>query len=128
MATKKKTKPRIGSNKPSAKARKRSKTATKKSVSAAEIVGKKVKSRGSSARKNATGIKRPRVTDKEITKARKLAQRKKGTTRKEVAERLKVSPVRAKSIIDKAMQEGKWNSAPKGSGKDGRTLIYTCAK
>lgn len=69
-----------------------------------------------------------RVSENEVKKAVTMAGRKAGVTRKQLAERLSVDPGRAKTVLDHAMRNGHWSVDKKGQGKDGRTLIYRCAR
>ena len=69
------------------------------------------------------------VTDKEISTAVKLCSRKKGATRQDVADRLKVGPNRAHTVLSHAQKQGDWAVDLRGGkGKDNRTKIYKCVK
>jgi ribosomal protein S25 len=72
--------------------------------------------------KLATGRRVP-ITDKEITKATKLAKRKSGVTRRDLATKLGVSEGRAANILKRI--DG-IKSAPLGgkAGKACRTLVF----
>ncbi len=63
------------------------------------------------------------VTETEIKKVTRLVERKTGVTRQQVVDKLKVTPSRAKSILEKisAVQ------TPLGKGRNCRTLIYSAA-
>ncbi len=63
-----------------------------------------------------------RIQESEVTAAVKLAQRKKGATRTDLAAKLGVSVGRAKQIFAKA---GLKSVRKGGSGKDNRAMIYT---
>ena len=63
------------------------------------------------------------ITDREIKVATKLAKRKTGCTRKQVAERLKVSEARATTIL-KRVKGAKTRPAGASAGKACRALIF----
>lgn len=84
------------------------------------------------AAKKATGAKAAagyktgyaaRITEKEVDKAKKLAQRKSGVTRQQLADALKCGVDRAAKVLSKAGAVG----TPGGTGKAYRTLVYTLA-
>lgn len=64
-----------------------------------------------------------RITDKEVERAKKLAQRKSGVTRQQLADALKCGIDRAAKVLSRAGAVG----TPGGTGKAYRTLVYTIA-
>jgi len=66
-----------------------------------------------------------RVDQKEIKKAERMAERKHGVTRRQLATVLGITAERAKGVLGHAMAVGRWTTERKGgSGRDNRTLIY----
>ena len=66
-----------------------------------------------------------RVDQKEIKKAERMAERKHGVTRRQLAAVLGITAERAKGVLGHAMAVGRWTTERKGgSGRDNRTLIY----
>lgn len=61
------------------------------------------------------------ITDKELKAAERMARRKKGVTRAQLADKLGVSRGRAKSILDKTGAKAKVAGV---SGRANRTLVF----
>lgn len=67
------------------------------------------------------------ITDKELNVAAKLASRRDGVTRKQLAEKLGVTEGRAKIILEKA--PGLFSRpAGEGAGKANRALVFSTTK
>lgn len=62
-----------------------------------------------------------RITDKELERAKKLAGRKTGVTRTQLADNLKITVARAASVLKRAKLKGK----PFGKGKENRALVFS---
>lgn len=67
-----------------------------------------------------------RIQPSEVKRATRMAQRKCGVTRLQLAEVLNVKPDRAKGILLQAQRESdvSWTVKPLGEGKQNRTLVY----
>jgi hypothetical protein len=79
------------------------------------------------ATKTKKPIGRTPIKDSEIAKATKLAQRKSGVTRRQLAKALRITESRASTVLTRVK---KIKAAPLGpdAGKACRTLVFTLKK